>query len=86
MKYKKVQMGIGLLGLICFYVIISGTAFADSLKRDSYSYNSLYDKPKILPADCYSDDSCNIFPNDCRYSRDSRRNSTSKWEKWGILR
>jgi hypothetical protein len=82
----KKQIGIVIIGLACFFVIFSGTAFSDVLVRDYNISNPSYVQPhpRSLP-DGHSEDNWRDGLNDDSYRRDNGRNSRSKWEKWGTL-
>ena len=82
----KKQIGIVIIGLACFFVIFSGTAFSGVLVRDYNISNPSYVQPhpRSLP-DGYSEDNWKDGLNDDSYRGDHGRNSRPKWEKWGTV-
>ena len=86
MKRRELIKGITfIIVLACFSVILSETAFANGLDRNSYNSNSLWDGPRTLPADCYSGDTWDMWQKNRNNPKGLLRNRKSKWEKWGVL-
>ncbi|MEA1947009.1 MAG: hypothetical protein U9N83_06865 [Thermodesulfobacteriota bacterium] len=81
----KKQIGIVIIGLACFFVIFSGTAFSDVLVRDYNISNPSYVKSHPRSVDGYYEDNGNDGLNDDSYRGDNGRTPRSKWEKWGTV-
>jgi len=76
----KKRIGIFIIGFACFFVIFSGTAFADVFVQ-----GCSYVQPHPRSIDGYYEDNRNDGLNDDFYRGDNGTKPRSKWEKWGTL-
>jgi hypothetical protein len=81
----KKQIGIVLISLACFFIIFSGTAFADVFVRDYNISNPSYVQPYPQSFDGYSEDNWKDGLNVDSDRGDNGRTPRSKWEKWGTV-
>jgi hypothetical protein len=87
-KIAELTKGIGIfiIGLTCFLVISSSSAFADVFVQGFNNSSGSYvqSHPRSI-ADGYSEDNWRDGLNDDFHTGENGRKPRSKWEKWGTL-